>query len=67
MVGALTDVRTDGRTDRQTDTQNFRGYNIIPRHFLVAGHNKKAFCLYVLCGVVVNVFAYHLKGTMFES
>ena len=42
VVGA--DGRTDGQTDRQTDgrtdTQNFGGYNIIPRHFLVAGHNK---------------------------
>ena len=46
VVGA--DGRTDGRTDRQTDrqtdgrtdTQNFGGYNIIPRHFLVAGHKK---------------------------
>ena len=38
VVGA--DGRTDGRTDRQTDTQNFGGYNIMPRHFLVAGHNK---------------------------
>ena len=41
--------RTDGRTDRQTDgrtdTQNFGGYNIIPRHFLVAGHkNCKRSC-----------------------
>ena len=27
--------------DGRTDTQNFGGYNIIPRHFLVAGHNKK--------------------------
>ena len=46
VVGAdgRTDGRTDGQTDRQTDgrtdTQNFGGYNIIPRHFLVAGHNK---------------------------
>ena len=42
VVGA--DGRTDGRTDRQTDgrtdTQNFGGYNIIPRHFLVAGHKN---------------------------
>ena len=38
VVGA--DGRTDGQTDRRTDTQNFGGYNIIPRHFLVAGHNK---------------------------
>ena len=38
VVGA--DRRTDGRTDGQTDTQNFGGYNIIPRHFLVAGHKK---------------------------
>ena len=26
--------------DGRTDTQNFGGYNIIPRHFLVAGHKK---------------------------
>ena len=43
VVGA--DGRTDGQTDRQTDgrtdTQNFGGYNIIPRHFLVAGHKKR--------------------------
>ena len=38
VVGA--DGRTDGRTDRQTDTQNFGGYNIIPRHFLVLGHKN---------------------------
>ena len=25
---------SDGRTDGRTDTQKFRGYNIIPRHFL---------------------------------
>ena len=30
-------VRTDGRTDRRTDTE---GYNIIPRHTLVAGYKK---------------------------
>ena len=30
----------DGWTDGRMDTKNFRGYNIIPRHFLVAGHNK---------------------------
>ena len=39
VVGA--DGRTDGQTDGRTDTQNFGGYNIIPRHFLVAGHNEK--------------------------
>ena len=33
MVGAL----TDGQTDRRTDAQNFRGYNIIPRHFFGGG------------------------------
>ena len=38
MVGALTEGQTD--RDRRTDTQNFRGYNIIPRHFLVAGHKN---------------------------
>ena len=38
---ALTDGRTDRQTDRRTDTQNFGGYNIIPRHFLVAGHKKE--------------------------
>ena len=45
MVGALTDGctdgrmdrRTDGQTDGRTDTQNFRGYNIIPRHFFGGG------------------------------
>ena len=42
VVGAdgRTDGRTDGQTDGRTDTQNFGGYNIIPRHFLVAGHKK---------------------------
>ena len=38
LVG--TDGQTDRQTDGRTDTQNFGGYNIIPRHFLVAGHNK---------------------------
>ena len=42
VVGA--DGRTDGQMDRQTDgrtdTQNFGGYNIIPRNFLVAGHKN---------------------------
>ena len=32
-----TDRRTDGRTDGQTDTE---GYNIIPRHTLVAGYKN---------------------------
>ena len=43
-VGGVADTRmvvgADGRTDRRMDTQNFGGYNIIPRHFLVAGHKK---------------------------
>ena len=30
-------VSTDGRTDRRTDTE---GYNIIPRHTLVAGYKN---------------------------
>ena len=38
-----TDGRTDGRTDRRTDTE---GYNIIPRHTLVAGYKKH-------CGMTV--------------
>ena len=38
VVGA--DGRTDGQTDGRTDTQNFGGYNIIPRHFLVAGNKN---------------------------
>ena len=33
VVGPLTDERTDG----QTDIQNFRGYNIIPRHLFGDG------------------------------
>ena len=32
-----TDGQTDGRTDRRTDTE---GYNIIPRHTLVAGYKN---------------------------
>ena len=55
VVGA--DGRTDGRTDRQTDTQNFGGYNIIPRHFLVAGHkNEKSKCTVTskTCQRIVN-------------
>ena len=45
VVGAdrRTDGLTDGQTDRRTDTQNFRWYNIIPRHFLVAGHKNGFF------------------------
>ena len=35
-----TDGRTDGRTDRRTDTE---GYNIIPRHTLVAGYKNRSF------------------------
>ena len=37
MMVALTDGRTDGRKDGWTDTQNFRGYNIIPRHLFGGG------------------------------
>ena len=32
-----TDGRTDGQTDGRTDTE---GYNIIPRHTLVAGYKN---------------------------
>ena len=43
-VGGVADTRmvvgADGRTDGRTDTQNFGGYNIIPRHFLMAGHKN---------------------------
>ena len=37
-----TDGRTDGQTDGRTDGQTDRhqGYNIIPRHTLVAGYKK---------------------------
>ena len=37
MVGALTDGWTDRRTGGRMDTQNFRGYNITPRHFFSGG------------------------------
>ena len=37
MVGALTDRWTDKQMDGWTDTQNFRGYNIIPRHCFGGG------------------------------
>ena len=36
------DTNDEPLTDGQTDTQNVGGYNIIPRHFFVAGHKKKA-------------------------
>ena len=39
-TGGRTDGRTDRQTDGRTDTQNIGGYNIIPRHFLVAGHKN---------------------------
>ena len=38
---SLTDGRTDERTDGRIDTQNFGGYNIIPRHFFVAVHKNR--------------------------
>ena len=40
-ICSIMDRQTDRRTDGRTDTQNFGGYNIIPRHFLVAGHKNK--------------------------
>ena len=46
-VGGVADTRMVVGTDGRTDTQNFGGYNIIPRHFLVAGH-KKAYKLFNL-------------------
>ena len=42
-----TDRRTDGRTNRRTDTE---GYNIIPRHTLVAGYKN-----YNYGGLIVKV------------
>ena len=36
----LTWMMNRWRTDGRTDTQKFGGYNIIPRHFFVAGHKK---------------------------
>ena len=45
-----TDGQTDGRTDRRTDTE---GYNIIPRHTLVAGYKKEANGL-ITAGVASN-------------
>ena len=35
-------VSTDGRTDKRTDTE---GYNIIPRHTLVAGYKNSLACV----------------------
>ena len=34
------DTNDDPLTDGRTDTLNFGGYNIIPRHFFVAGHKN---------------------------
>ena len=63
VVGA--DGRTDGQTDRQTDgrtdTQNFGGYNIIPRHFLVAGQKKQIICLKLQKASFVSVFVTSLR------
>ena len=39
-VGGVADTRMVVGADGRTDTQNFGGYNIIPRHFLVAGHKN---------------------------
>ena len=36
-VGGVAGRRMVGSADRRTDTQNFRGYNIIPRHFFGGG------------------------------
>ena len=37
-VGGVADRRMVGAlADRRTDTKNFRGYNIIPRHFFGGG------------------------------
>ena len=43
-----TDVQTDRRTDGRTDTQNLGGYNIIPCHFLVAGHKNEVITFFRL-------------------
>ena len=34
------DTNDEPLTDGQTDTQNIGGYNVIPRHFFVAGHKN---------------------------
>ena len=65
VVGAdgRTDGRTDGQTDRQTDgrtdTQNFGGYNIIPRHFLVAGHKNGQVLISYLLGAAYDMTNLH--------
>ena len=40
MVREMVRALTDGQTDGRTATQNFRGYNIIPRHFFGGEHKK---------------------------
>ena len=49
-----TDGRTDGRTDRRTDTE---GYNIIPRHTLVAGYKNATDSMFVL----KKLYRFYLK------
>ena len=44
-VGGVADTRMVVGADGRTDTQNFGGYNIIPRHFLVAGHKNGKFTI----------------------
>ena len=52
-------VSTDGRTDGRTDTE---GYNIIPRHTLVAGYNQgERESLLFLLGFIES------RNTMFGS
>ena len=64
-VGEVADTRMVVGADGRTDTQNFGGYNIIPRHFLVAGHknaissNRKRICDSCY-NVYIYIFLYHV-------
>ena len=69
------DGRTDRWTDGQTDTQKFRGYNILPRHFLWRGikrtnigKNKQEKAHFQShdttchCEPVYQIWSFYLKG-----
>ena len=62
-----TDRQTDGRTDGRTDTQNFGGYNIIPRHFLVAGHKNAKNFKGPICSKVNLTGNLHLRPNQYTK
>ena len=52
-------VSTDGRTDGRTDTE---GYNIIPRHTLVAGYKNTKVELLIVLSINLKYNKFVLKN-----